>query len=73
MTTESTEAKDWSHLVAKHRGQWVALADDEVTVIAAAPTARGALAASASKGIPAPILYRVPDTLDTFVGHEVFL
>jgi len=42
MRTESTEAKDWSHLLAKHRGRCVALADDEVTVIAAAPTAKGA-------------------------------
>jgi hypothetical protein len=60
----SLEMKDWSVLFAKYRGQWVALADDEVTVLAAAPTARGALAASASKGIASPILYRVPDTLE---------
>jgi hypothetical protein len=35
-----------------------------VTVLAAAATAQGALAASAAKGAPSPILYRVPDTLD---------
>ena len=68
MDHESREIKDWSLLFANYRGQWVALADDEVTVLAAAPTAKGALAASASKGAPTPILYRVPDTLDTFVG-----
>jgi hypothetical protein len=66
---ESLEIKDWSPLFANYRGQWVALADDEVTVLAVAPTAKGALAASASKGAPMPILYRVPDTLDTFVGY----
>ena len=71
--TASIEAKDWSLLFANYRGQWVALADDELTVLAAAPTAKGALAASAAKGAPAPILYRVPDTLDTFVGYEVCL
>ena len=62
MVHESFEVKDWAPLFANYRGQWVALADDEVTVLASAPTAEGA---------PSPILYRVPDTLDTFVGYEV--
>jgi Family of unknown function (DUF5678) len=73
MTHRSTQIKDWSQLFAKYRGKWVALADDEVTVLAAAPTAQGALAASAAKGAPEPILYRVPENLDTFVGYEIFL
>jgi hypothetical protein len=73
MDHESTETKDWSQLIANYRGQWVALADDEVTVLAAALTAKEALAASTSKGASAPILYRVPDNLDTFVGYEVCL
>ena len=68
MEPVSIEIKDWSQLFANYRGQWVALADDEVTVIAAAPTARAALTASSAKGIPSPILYRVPDTLYTIVG-----
>ena len=68
MTREPTRAKDWSQLFANYRGQWVALADDEVTVLAAPATAKEALAASAAKGSPEPILYRVPDSLDTFVG-----
>jgi hypothetical protein len=50
----SLEMKDRSVWFAKYPGQWVALADDEVTVLAAAPTARAALAASASKGIASP-------------------
>ena len=73
MEHEAFETKDWTLLFANYRGQWVALADDEVTVLAAAPTAKGALSASAAKGAPTPILYRVPDKLDTFVGHEVCL
>jgi hypothetical protein len=73
MERASLEIKDWSPLFANYRGQWVALADDEVTVLAAASTAKGALAASASNGAPSPILYRVPNTLDTFVGYEVCL
>jgi Family of unknown function (DUF5678) len=64
MTKEPSQAKDWSELFAEYRGQWVALADDEVTVLAAAATAKDALAASAARGAREPILYRVPETLD---------
>jgi hypothetical protein len=72
MEHDPPEIKDWSLLLADYRGQWVALADDELTVLATAPTAKGALAANASKRLPRPLLYRAPDTLDTFVGYEVF-
>lgn len=68
MSQERSQTKDWTHLFAHYRGQWVALADDEVTVLAAGATATEALAASAAKGSPEPLLYRVPDSLDTFVG-----
>jgi hypothetical protein len=64
---------DWTHLFKRYKGQWVALADDETTVIAAAPTAKEALATSASKGASDPILYRVPETLDVFAGYEISL
>lgn len=62
---------DWTGLFNRYHGQWVALADDEVTVLASASSAKEALAASAAKGSPDPILYRVPDTLEVFAGHEV--
>jgi hypothetical protein len=62
MTNEPTQSKDWSLLFANYGGRWVALADDEVTVLAAA--AKQALAASAASGAPEPILYRVPENLD---------
>jgi hypothetical protein len=63
MSKETPQIKDWSSLLAYYRGQWVALAEDEVTVIAAAPTAKAALAASAAKGAFEPLLYRVPISL----------
>ena len=68
MPHEPSHTKDWSQLFANYRGQWVALAGDEVTVLAAGATAKDALAESVAKGAPEPILYRVPDSLDTFVG-----
>jgi hypothetical protein len=64
-------ALDWTHLYKHYKGQWVALADDETTVIAAGSTAREAREKSVLKGSSDPFLFRVPDTLDAFVGYEV--
>jgi hypothetical protein len=50
MAHKPIQAKGWSQLFANCRGQWVALADDEVTVLASAAKAKAALAASAAKG-----------------------
>ena len=61
-------AIDWTKLFRRYKGMWVALADDEITVIAAAPTAKEAHMKSTAKGSSRPFLYRVPDTLDAFVG-----
>jgi hypothetical protein len=64
MGHESLEIKNGRRCLPTTADKRVALAEDEVTVLTAAPTAKGALAASASKGAPSPILYRVPETLD---------
>ena len=63
-------AIDWTHLFEQHRGKWVALADDEITVLAAADTAKEAHAA-ALKLAPMPIMYQVPETLDLFAGYAI--
>ena len=64
------KAIDWAHLFEKHRGKWVALAEDETTVLAAADTAKEAHR-EGLKHSSLPILYRVPETLDLFVGYAV--
>jgi len=53
------------------RGQWVALEDDEITVIAAARDLKTALELSATRGNPDPIVFRVPDEIVDFVGYAV--
>jgi hypothetical protein len=63
-------AKDWTHLFDRYRGKWVALADDETTVLAAADTAKEAYAA-AIKRTTLPILHQVPETLDLFAGYAL--
>ena len=61
-------AKDWTHLFEKYRGKWVALADDETTVLAAAASAKDA---HETAGARKHFLYRVPDTLEAFAGYAV--
>ena len=63
-------AKDWTHLFELYRGKWVALADDETTVLASGASAKEVHEVALTKA-PQPILYRVPDTLDAFVGYEI--
>ena len=60
---------DWTHLQA-YKGEWVALADDERTVIASGKDIKSTLSHSAEKGNSDPILFRVPDEIVDFVGHE---
>ena len=50
-----------------YRGKWVALAEDEVTVLAAGATAREAAAQKPCQHF----LYRVPETFNLFAGYAV--
>jgi hypothetical protein len=63
--------KDWTNIFNHYHGMWLAFDEDEETVLAAAKTAKEALADAIAKGFATPILYRVPDTLEAFVGYEV--
>jgi Family of unknown function (DUF5678) len=64
-------ADDWTDIFNRYHGMWLALADDEKNVIAAARTAKQALSEATAKGFLNPLLYRVPDTLEAFAGYEI--
>ena len=61
-------AKDWTSIYKKYRGLWVAMKDDEITVVGSGKTAREALLKAKNSGYKAPILNRIPEKLVTFVG-----
>jgi hypothetical protein len=61
-------AIDWSAIYAQYRGKWVALKDDECTVVASGKTAREALESARAEGYGDPILARMPDELVSYVG-----
>lgn len=64
-------AIDWTKIVKKYKGQWVALKDDEKTVIAHGHTAKSAMEAAKKKGYHHPILTRMPDKVVSFAGSWV--
>lgn len=59
---------DWQDIYKKYRGQWVALKEDEVTVVAAASTLKGANEKAAQAGYPHAIFTKMPQDLNYFVG-----
>jgi len=61
-------AIDWSRIYKKYQGLWVALEDDEKTVIASGRTAKEVWLRAQEKGFTKPILTRMPEKLVTYVG-----
>jgi len=60
--------KDWTKIFNKYKGLWVALADDEETVVGSGKTLKEAKHQAQEKGYQSPIFSRMPETLDTYVG-----
>ncbi len=61
-------SKDWSKIYKKYKGLWVAMLDDEQTVVGSGKTLKEAMNEANKKGHNSPIFNRVPETLDTYVG-----
>ena len=60
--------KNWTPLFKKYKGQWVALKDDEVTVISHGAVAKKVIDDASRKGFDKPILFKVPSKILTYVG-----
>lgn len=61
-------AINWSTIYEKYKGLWVALEDDEETVIASGKTAKEALEKAKETGYPNPILTHMPNELIGYIG-----
>ena len=61
-------AIDWSKNFKKYKGLWVAMKNDEITVIASDRTAKGVLEKSCKKGLSDPILFKVPTEVIPQIG-----
>lgn len=61
-------AIDWTNIYKKYKGLWVALKDDEVTVISSGKTLKETSTKAEEKGFGNPIFFKVPEKLMYFVG-----
>lgn len=59
---------DLTPLYKNYKGQWVALKDDEVTVISHGKKAKSVWEEAQTKGYKKPILFKVPSKLLPYVG-----
>lgn len=60
--------KNWTQLFKKYKGQWVALKDDEVTVISAGEKLLEVKREAAEKGYASPIFTKIPKKDITYIG-----
>jgi Family of unknown function (DUF5678) len=67
-TDSSKQAINWTSLFEKYKGLWVALKDDQQTVIAAGRDLKQVRLEAARKGYADPIFHRVPTDLTYLVG-----
>ena len=59
---------DWTQIYKKYKGLWVALKQDEKTVVASAGTAVEVLSKAKNEGYDNPILFRVPNDMVLYIG-----
>lgn len=62
------KAIDWTDLFKRYKGLWVALKDDEITVIAAGKSLEKVYKMAIKKGFPNPIFWKVPSSLMPMIG-----
>ena len=59
---------DWTHLHPQYSGKWIALAQDETTVIASSVKFQTAINQANKKGTNQPIMFKVPQNPVAYVG-----
>lgn len=64
-------AIDWTKIYKKYKGLWVALLEDEKTVVGSGKTAKEAWGEALRRGYQKPILTRMPEELVTYVGYGI--
>ncbi len=60
---------DWTKIYKKYKGLWVALKDDQKTVIASGNTVKEVMEKAKKKGFKAPILFRMPAKVLPYIGN----
>ena len=61
-------AIDWTELFNKYKGLWVALKEDQITVVASGETLEEALQKAQAKGCAEPNMFKVPTEILPYIG-----
>jgi hypothetical protein len=61
-------AKNWTKLFKDYKGQWVALKDDETTVISSGAKLADVIRVAENKGYQKPILAKIPKKDMVYIG-----
>jgi hypothetical protein len=64
-------AIDWTPIFEKYKGLWVALKEDEQTVVGSGKTLEEALEEASTNGYDEPIVTRMPHELMTFISPHL--
>lgn len=59
---------NWTNLFKKYKSSWLALKDDETTVVGKGKTAKKAMENAITRGYTNPILVHMPARLVSYVG-----
>ena len=62
------KAIDMKHVYKNYKGKWVALKDDDRTVVASGKTLKEVLQKSQKKGISHPVVTQIPREILPIVG-----
>ena len=62
------KAIDWTKIYKNYKGKWVALKDDEQTVVASGKTLKEVMYKSQKKGLYHPVVTQVPQEILPIVG-----
>ena len=65
------KAINWEKIREKYKGQWVALEDDEETVITSGQSVQDVLEKAKGRGHVEPIVVFMPRELVSFAGYEI--
>lgn len=60
---------NWTDLSKNYKGLWVALKEDEKTVVSSGKNAKKVYDEAMKKGVEIPILYKVPSETGLYVGQ----
>lgn len=59
---------DWTNLVEKYKGKWIALESDEKTVVGSGTTLSEAIQQAKSKGVKEPVVTKVPTKIIPYIS-----